>query len=387
MASPILHTQFAGSESAQRSPDSSSAKGSVKEIAVTTYNLHDILKGNAGKVTIDTLQYLVKSQAHLHHVEPLENKEKLRRILRTRESTIRGFVLNAEGLGPVGYAIYYPAIDQQGRKVAYCEDFFIAEYARGYGVVNILFHELAKRTLDDGCNYLMWSTDKRNKSVHAIAKNKLKAVHPDQVTIDASTIIDAPALMPAWNKATGLVTRPIQSNDVNLVGAVGINSTDLIRHAGELPFKGFITLDTENGNAPVAVTPGWLRFSTFQLYHHFHLEQPTVSPNTERNQESILRSVIHGAASFAHSKRHKKLLWHAVPGTKLADLLSGDLKLPADSMAGTPESELLVYTLSNGSLKALAESTPRRSIVIKSDDPIGARQSTNGNGKPPALTT
>ncbi len=358
---------------------------SFREIKINTYNIHDILHGDGScPVTLGTLQHLIRSQASLHMADIVDDQKRLKNLLDSRINSIRGFVMHAEGVGPVAYSIYYPMIDRKGQRVAYCEDFFIVESFRGYGVAKLLFHELAKRTRDDNAEYLQWSTDKRNNPVHSFV-TKLGAKHPNIVTIAASDLLgDRPTpktmLTEGWSQAN-FVTRALEPNDMHELPKVGLEEK-FIRNTGDMKFKGFITHERGTGRV-VAVTPGWIHTSTFQLKEGIHLEDPVFADVDETQKAAVLLSVIEATKHMAGPKekpRYNYLRWHVTEDNSfMNEVLQNKYDLPRDSMLGTPESELIVYTLENGELKKLANNVPDMVIRVSNTDPIGNSRRTDSN--------
>ncbi len=363
-----------------------------RKLDIKTYNIHDIVTGNPScPVSMDTLKYLIRAQASLHMAAVNEDSNnRLNSILKERISTIRGFVMHAEGAGPVAYAIYYPMIDGKGERVAYCEDFFIVEAYRGYGVANILFHELAKRTLDDNAKYLQWATDRRNTPVQGFVENKLGANTPPKVvTISANSLLHPESnfrsiLNKEWNNATNpdvsqndskYIVKPITPNSVHLLENSGENP-NIIRNTGDMRFVGYTVTDRNNPHKAVAIVPGWIHFSTFQVKEGIHLENPKfIDAKTDTEKTQIVNAVLDVAARHSAKSNYNHLRWHIdVENDFMLGLLQDKLNLPKDSMIGTPESELIVYTLSNGNLAALANSNPARTINVAANVPIGVKR-------------
>jgi len=341
-----------------------------RQIHIETYSIHDILRGdNNCPVTLNTLQFLVQSQASLHMASAKDDPERMKMLLKSKGNTLRGFVLYAKDLGPAAYAIYYPMIDSKGARVAYCEDFFIVESYRGHGVSKILFHELAKRTMQDNAEYLQWATDRRNIPVHNYVQQRLGAKHPNIITISANKLLAAKPRID-WD-SKDLATRPLKVSDVDLPGRLNL-SPNIIRNTGDLPFKGFVTFDRSRPNEPLAITPGWIHFSTFQLKEGLHLEQPIFANGVDK--QNIISSVIQASRKHASANRLSHFRWHVEDDHDLRDILQKKLDLAVDSMIGTPESELIVYTLTNGNLNALAENIPSRILNISPDTPIGMQK-------------
>lgn len=345
-----------------------------REINISTYSIHDILDENSAcPITLGNLQNLIHNQAALHMAQAIDDQTRLKELLLSRANTLRGFVLHGKDVGPVAYLVYYPMIDSKGSRVAYCEDFYINEAFRGQGTAKILFHELAKRTLADNFEYIQWATDRRNLPVHGFVQNKLGAKRPNIITISANSLLaEKSPLTEAWS-GKQYATRPLKENDVNLPAVLGL-SPNIIRNTGDLPFKGFVTFERKKPNAIVAITPGWIHLSTFQLKEGIHLEQPVFSANC--NHEEVVASVIDASRKYS-ANRLDYFRWHIddVEGSRMKTLLIDKLGLHRDSMLkDQPESELIVYTLSNGSLTKLSEEEPDRVLRIARDAPIGLRK-------------
>ena len=212
---------------------------------------------------------------------------------------------------------------------------------RGFGVGRLLFHELAKRTIEENSEYLQWATDRRNGPVQAFVE-RMGAVHPDIITLAASSLLAdtsplASSMKAAWTNSN-YVTRPITRNDLQAVLKVNL-SPDLIRQTGDLDFQGFITFE-KGTKKPVAVTPGWTYLSTFQLKEGLHLEDPAfVGGIGDHVKEAVVLSVINEAKSFMGKSKHLHYLrWHVTEDNEfMGNLLRNKAKLPCDSMNGTPE--------------------------------------------------
>ncbi len=353
----------------------------VRDIQITTHEINDILRGVAGcPVTLVGLQRLIHAQAALHRAHADEDLDGLKSMLKSRGSTLRGFVLHAAGVGPVAYAVYFPMIDGQGERVAYCEDFFINEAFRGHGVANILFHQLAKKVMDEGAEKLQWATDKRNGPVHTFVQGKLGATHPDIITIAANELLDEtkPAslrLTEAWN-GKEYKTRLLTPEDSNLVRELGI-SPNIIRLTGDLSFRGFVTT-LRNKPDPVAITPGWTHLSTFRLKEGIHLEQPVFANGHPTSK--IVASVAQAARQHVQRNRLDYFRWHIKESEgPMRAILHDQLQLPIDSMLGNPESELIVYNLTNGALRKLATEVPDHVLHISTASPIGGSGANGGH--------
>ncbi|MDB5490607.1 MAG: hypothetical protein JWO78_456 [Micavibrio sp.] len=351
-----------------------------REIKIDTFSIHDILdENNNCPVKLGNLQHLIHCQADLHMAKSVDDQARLKDLLKSRANTLRGFVLHGDTAGPLAYLVYYPMIDSKGSRVAYCEDFYIAESYRGHGAAKILFHELAKRTLADNFEYIQWATDSRNTPVHNFVQNKLGAKRPDVVTISANGLLgEKDNLLSQW-AGKEYVTRPLRGNDVNLPEKLGL-SPNIIRHTGDLDFKGFVTFEKGKPTVPVAITPGWIHLSTFQLKEGLHLEQPVFMANANKdglmiNEEGIVASIIDASKKFSTLKQLEYFRWHILgSASAMKTLLQDRLGLQRDSMLkGQPDTELIVYTLSNGALKKLSENEPDRTLRIPVSAPIGVR--------------
>lgn len=355
-----------------------------REIKIETYSIHDILDENGNcPVKLGNLQHLIHCQADLHMAQSIDDQARLKDLLKSRANTLRGFVLHGDTAGPIAYLVYYPMIDSKGARVAYCEDFYIAESFRGRGTAKILFHELAKRTLADNFEYIQWATDRRNVPVHDFVQKKLGAKQPGIITISANALLsEKDALLNQWTRKE-YVTRPLRGSDVNLPEKLGL-SPNIIRNTGDLDFRGFVTFE-KGKQQPVAITPGWIHLSTFQLKEGLHLEQPVfLAANNKEglsvNEEGILSSIVDASRKLAKGSQLEYFRWHINDDcASMKSLLQDQLGLQRDSMLkGQPETELIVYTLSNGALKALSEATPDRTLRIPVAAPIGVRTVSGG---------
>lgn len=349
-------------------------------------NIHDFVQIGEGQSNFQHLRkldILIGSQANLHRAHYTGDTTRLEQAISKRQNTIRGFILHTADDRMVGYAIYYPMIDSEGKRAAYCEDFFITEGYRGKGVAKILFAQLAKSVSDDGADYLQWSTDGRNEPVHGYVSS-IGAIKTDIATLSCDLLLDdrhlkALSAADALNNANYL-TRPIETHDVDRVRKLGF-SRDLIQATGDHDFRGFITFRADDLNTPVAVTPGWTQLSTFQLTEGLTLESPTIAPGVQNR--SILLSIAKAAKKKAKALDAKRLRWH-ISGDRqdIVSVLSGEFKAETDSMLGTPESAFVTYILRNGKLRALADSAnpPERAGVIKVHR--GSWTGSNGRRRP-----
>lgn len=350
------------------------AAANMRTIAVTIHDIDDILHKTPGcPVTLSSLQRLIHAQASLHRTSAVENLRSLRKMLESRGSTLRGFVLHGDGIGPIAYAVYFPMIDHRGDRAAYCEDFFIAESMRGHGVADILFYELARKVMDEGATKLQWATDKRNEPVHGFVTKHLHAKHPDIITIAASDLLKESSraselLRTHWN-AKDYITRPLTPEDSQLPNKVQL-SRNIIRATGDLSFRGFVTFRKGDPSRPVAITPGWTHLSTFRLREGIHLEHPSCQANFD--PDALVASIAIAARKYIHSKGLSYLRWH-VPESDdpVRTVLREKLILPIDSMLGDEDSQLIVYELTNGALTALAQTPVKPIVEIPNSSPIG----------------
>lgn len=356
--------------------------GSARRVHINTYNLHEILAEKA-PITANDLQYLIQCQATLHHATAQNDSYKLKELLKNQAHSIRGFVLATDLGAPVAYAIYYPMIDKDGQRVAYCEDFFIVESYRGTGVAKILFHELAKRTLEENAEYLIWATDKRNTPVHDFVQNKLGAKRENITTLDVGPIVEKaaiPSIKEEWKKVA-FESRPIKSNDIDLLAHHKF-PPKLIREIGDIDFKGMLTFNKQDDSLR-AITLGWTHTSTFRQSHGLHFEEPIfVNGNIDPDNKiqfdpEAMKGYVESIALAAEKMMAKKrdnlthVRWHVITDAPLHKHLAGEFGSKVDTMLDTEESELIVYSLTNGSLTRLADNAPSRDIFISNTAPIG----------------
>jgi hypothetical protein len=352
--------------------------------SIKTYDIHDIRRGKC-PVNLSKLMFLIESQASLHGTTSALNVTKLDELLQKQVNQMRGFVLCTEKDAPVAYAIYYPMIDHKGERIAYCEDFFIVEAYRGYGAAGILFHELAARTMKEDATALQWATDGRNIPVHKYVK-KLGAEHPEIITISANKLLTAPdivsKLKPEWDKENFIT---VEHTDVDW--HKHFNLPNIVRKTGDMSFRGFATFEKSNRHDPVALTMGWIHTSTFQLNQGLHLEQP-VFINGYAHKENVIHSVIDASQRYAKTNKLGYFRWHiGEKDSLMRGILIDTLGLPVDRMLpDQPQSNLIVYTLSNGALKALANANPPRTLLIPANAPIGQRPTSNGISVPAPST-
>lgn len=361
------------------------ARGEIIPLRVT--NIHDFVKlgrANSDRQSLESLEFLIRSQAMLHHSYYAGDPTSLERAIRDRVNTFRGFIIQREDTNAsVGYAVYYPMIDKDGKRAAYCEDFFIVESYRGYGVAKVLFNELAKRTLADDLEYLQWSTDKRNAPVHSYVQKVLGATRPGITTLSADNaldpvFVDSLKLPPEYDR--GYTTRPITSNDLYRIEQLGFDA-DVIRRNGDLDFKGFITFADSNPHDPIAVTTGWKNLSTFQLKEGIMLEHPRIAKG--HNTGAVLTSILDAARKHCKNK-YTRLRWHIDENSNddVGRILKNVYKMTPDTMINSPDSELIVYTLRNGELNDLANQKPLMAMTIPAGSPIGQRRPTvNDNAR------
>ncbi len=386
-------------ERTARDPSNTNGKNEPRMLPVRAYDIHDILRGSGTPLTVGDLQWIIGCQANLHGCNARKDENTLKKYLSEHGSTIRGFVLHAEGKMPVAYAIYYQTVDEKGDKVAYCEDFYINDSFRNQGVAKVLFQELAARTLSDNCKYLQWATDGRNQQVLDFVTKKLGAKTPEEIgkiTISANELLLQEHRHKLFSDITGrpvgprrspYETKPLSPNDLPDLYKVGL-SPAIIDGSGALPFKGYITRNKNNPNEVLAVTPGWIHFSTFQLKEGLHLESPSFAPNlSEQVKTDVMLSVLEKATSFRKSyesgPHNNHIRWHISQKDEfMVDLLQNKLDLKVDTMTDDPKSRLHVFQLENGRLDNMAKSEPARFVTDKVQFPYHADHKPDLNGKP-----
>jgi GNAT superfamily N-acetyltransferase len=389
-------------------PTSTSFQGAaapgLREYALRFYDIQDFM-GTDKRLTVHKLQALIHSQAMIHHTHAIDNLEGLRKVLETKGSTVRGFVLWPEGMAsPVGYSIYFPMIDPKGSmlnqdgthtgsRMMYAEDLYIDQSMLRHGLGKVMIRELARRALADGAQKLLWTTDSRNAAfkqfVGTIQANRSSMVsvaagdllNPDsQASKKLKSCGEATELIKSW-RLKDLITRPMTAEDVQLPAALGM-AQEVIRNNGDLSFKGFVTYRRNHPNRPLAITVGCRRLSTFTLLENIQLEPPVFAEDA--HQEAIVTSIVDAARKYAKQEHLSNLIWHIekdIP--EMSDILQGKLGLPVDSMLGTKESEFILYTLENGALVAARDQTPDMVLRLPVDENIGGvsrRRPVPGNG-------
>lgn len=354
-------------------------------------NLADFLHLGNGDSTrgkqLNALSHLIHSQADMHESLYHGNPNTLGRAIKDRASTFRGFIVHAEDGRPAAYCVYYPMVDAEGKRAAYCEDIFIVEAWRGFGIFSTVLKELARLTVSENLEYVQWSTDARNNDFLAASKSK-GIVRAPIHKWDCLGLMDHGRCSSVAEKANieagEYTARPLNKDDLYRVGSLGY-SKDLITNTGDLDFRGFIVFQKDDrSNTPVAIVPGWKRLSTFRLVEDIVLEQPRIRSGHEE------LPIVLAVADAARKAGKANLLWHLTDGqnTDLEGVLSSQFGAHPETMAGTPESTMITHILRNGNLRALAESKPNLLILKPVNAPIGARvERVQTNGAPAAVTT
>ncbi len=361
---------------------SDSAKGS-DSYHYYLADLHDIVTDpEKRKKLLPALESLIRAQANFHQVEYFGDLETLEESIWKRGNTFRGFLVYAQDRMPIAYAVYYPMIDSQGRRAAYCEDAYVAESFRRTNLFDIVMAELAKRITEEGCDYLQWSTDRRNDRFKTISRS-IGAIRPDIVTLVGDDLLkigttEKSILKNAWSH-NNYISRLINPSDINLLKSLNMDP-NLIRNNGDIDFKGFITFHQSDKRKPVAITPGWEHLSTFRVIPGIYLENPTFQEATTRSQKAqIICSVALEAKKYTSDDDRKLeyLKWHINRNdSELLSILQDDMSLPIDCMkgAGRIDSEMIVHTLSNGNLQKLCEkgkANEERMLHLPINSPIG----------------
>lgn len=321
---------------------------------------------------LNTLSHLIHSQADMHESLSFTNAQKLGSAIEKRAHLFRGFVVHSEEGRPAAYCVYYPMLDHTGKRAAYCEDIFIVEAWRGYGIFNVVLNELAKRTLREGLEYVQWSTDTRNNDFLA-ASHKKGIQRADIEKYECPALMNA-ELCNAFANASPdpqkrYIAQPIEKNHLYDLETLGV-PPELLTMTGEMDFRGFIVLDKENRSKPVAIAPGWIRMSTFRLNEHIVLEGIKVID--DHNLHDIVLSI----GEAARKTRYESLLWHVVPkrDVLLESVLTNSFDAHYESMQGTPESKMLTHILAQPELNALAQLKVNMTVAKRADSPIGARR-------------
>lgn len=398
---PEINNHF-GSARDARNNHTYANRNEAKPLEVKTYDIHDILRGaGTTPLRVGDLIWLVANQARLHGCDSVRDESTLADYMMKHGSTFRGFVLHAEGKTPVAYALYYQTVDEKGKKVAYCEDFFINESFRNQGVAKILFQELASRTINDGCSYLQWATDGRNQQVIDFVTRKLEAKTPEQIgkiTISASELLDKEHRQHLFSHVRGehkkspYETRPITPNDLPDLYKVGLGP-EIINETGALPFKGYITHLKNKPSEVLAITPGWIHFSTFQLKEGLHLEHPSFAQGLSDDVKTdVMLSVLETSATFRKRNQsvphNNHVRWHIFQNDAfMTDLLQNKLGLGVDTMTDDPSSRLHVFQLENGHLHKIATETPKREVYDRTVFPYHPQHAPSNRAAPEPLTS
>ncbi len=385
------------------------AGGNLREYALRFYDIQDFL-GNDKRLTVHKLQALIHSQAMIHQTNAVDSLEGLRRVLETKGSTVRGFVLWPDDMvSPIGYSIYFPMIDPKGSmldangnhvgtRTVYAEDLYIDQSMLRHGLGKVMIQELARRALLDGAQKLLWTTDNRNDAFKHFV-GSIQANRSSMISISARALLDPESQASAnlkdvaakkekekgWRQKD-LITRPLTAEDVQMPAYLGM-AQQIISHNGDLTFKGFVTYRKNHPSKPLAITAGCRRLSTFTLEENIQLEPPVFAADAE--QGIIVASVIEAARKYAKQEHLTNLVWHIekdIP--EMSDILQVKLGLPVDSMLGTKESEFILYTLENGALLAARDQSPEKVLRLPVDQAIGsvsrrhrqAPRPANGNG-------
>lgn len=383
------------------------ASPALREYALRFYDIQDFM-GSDKRLTVHKLQALIHSQAMIHQTHAVDNLEGLRKVLETKGSMVRGFVLWPEGMAsPVGYCIYFPMIDPKGSmlngdgthtgsRMMYAEDLYVDQSMLRHGLGKIMIRELARRALADGAQKLLWTTDSRNAAFKQFV-GTIQANRSTMVSIAAGDLLEADSaaskklkscaeateLIKSW-RLKDLITRPLTAEDVHLPVALGM-AQEVIRNNGDLGFKGFVTHRRNHPNKPLAITVGCRRLSTFTLQENIQLEPPVFAEDA--HQEAIVTSIVEAARKYAKQEHLTNLVWHIerdIP--EMAGILQGKLGLPVDSMLGTKESEFILYTLENGALIAARDQDTDMVLRLPVDESIGGvtrrrpLAAANGNG-------
>lgn len=342
-------------------------------------DLHDLTDDGHRTNLLPVLDFFIRSQAALHHADYHGNQASLADNLQRRGNTFRGIVVYSKTNLPIAYSVYYPMVNGRGERGNYIEDAYVTESFRNNGVMESVFHELATRCVDEGAQFLQWSTDKRNLPFHRFS-NKMGAFQSGVVTLDLTEILNkkyepTSNLKAAWEN-TKFVSIPIVGQHVNKMKALGI-TPDIIRKTGDIDFKGFITFRADNMTCPVAVTPGWPHMSTFKQRHGLYLEQTTFSLNenlSDDDKKSIILSSARAAKDYAEQHDYSYFKWHVQNDETIQiKVIKDELGFDVDTMVASSDSEMLVYTLTNGKLVALSKEDGRKVLLIPTDAPIGSR--------------
>lgn len=333
---------------------------------------------NIPPLSINALSNLIHSQAGLHTSHYSGSPETLAKVLKDKRNTLNGFIVLWRGV-PAAYSIYYPMLNAERGRGLYVEDFFIAQSFRGHGLGRLVFHELAKRAVNDGATYMQWSTDRRNLPVHEYVQGIHKATKTHILDINANPVLQKEGsfvdLRKSWSGANYL-TRPIEANDGPFLEKFGV-ARPIFQNTGDFSVRGFLTTD-KSQTIPIALTLGWWHFSTFKLEKGLCLEHPKLADGIN-DKKGVLFSVA-GCVRKSFGKDYGHVLWHIDGNDKeTLTIMCHEFGFAPENMAGSPDSELIVYEINNGKLQALSKQDPmpERRLTSPSSAPIGTQYVPN----------
>lgn len=351
----------------------------TKEQQVTVHDIHSLrlFSGrNIPPVSVNSLSHLINSQAELHTSHYSGSPEALCGILQDKRNTLNGFAV-LWGDVPAAYSIYYPMLNAERGRGLYVEDFFIGQSFRSHGLGRLVFHELARRAVDDNATYIQWSTDKRNQPVHDYVQGVHRANKTCILDVNADRLLRREGIPDNLRKdwtAANFTTRPIEANDGPFLSQFGI-ARSLFQNTGDFSIRGFLTLDKIE-KVPLALTLGWWHFSTFKLEKGICLEHPVLRDGIN-DRKGVLLSVADCVRRSFGKTDYGHVLWHIdQKDEETLRLVCDELGFEAESMMGSPESEFVVYEINNGTLQALAQRDPmpqRRLSSSPASDPIGTQ--------------
>jgi hypothetical protein len=303
---------------------------------------------------LPVLNNLIMNQAGLHMRDYNGNPQLLEAAIRRKGNTLKGFIVFTNNQTPVAYAVYYPAIDNNGQRKLYVEDGYVAESYRRYGIMSMVFNRLARSAQNENASYLEWTTDGRNAAFMKFAE-KIGAIKPNILSLDGDNLLNEKLDV----EFSSAYARPIVARDISYIEQLGLPAS-LIRENGDINFKGFICFADEQEQVPLAVVPGWEHLSTFRLEQGIHLEHPTFQKDIDPiGKEGALRAIIKALQDYREENKESVsyIRWH-VDGDDTAFItsLQNNHGLTHDKMLDDVSSSIMhVYRLSNGNMKAMAE--------------------------------
>lgn len=376
------------------------------EVPLQVFTLQDIRAGRT-PCSLRDVEFLLSGQAHTHKTRYTGNLSELRNKLGRTNTALKGIVLYSEQYGAIALATLFTGFHKGGQRKFYAEDLFVASDFRNHGVFRVLFHEVAKYTVNNGGHHLQWETMSNNPKMQAVIQH-YGAIRPDVVTLGASHLLDPKYKFPeglreAWQN-NAYETSIITSQHTGDLGRLGIDP-QIVWASGDLPFSGFITHERET-KTPVAATAAWPRIGTFDLTDGIVLEHTikqrlqgeSLEQRIERSKQIITSTIAtlrETASSYekANNKPHKirTAKWLVNTGrddpTSTYSVLTQDFGLVTEQLGGGDREE---WILTNGKLIERANANVPLLMRIPKNKHIGepiespvqnAQSETRGHGQ------